>query len=350
MENTTVERSVDIQSDKPWSSWPQPKTVEVALRDLVVENKSGSLVLKSSEIENEIKIADQQALQQLGWNVGFPADFVSKLDSDLAKEVINSRILSAASDAKNRKLNFITEGDEEQELKAITSTRRSAISHRVAAQAFFDAFSEKFEEATVDYTYINGRSTVRLLAGVQSEITSGVGDIISHGAELNHVYGNELELSTYANRLVCLNGAYSPVGKASHRSASEVTIDAQIDWIFNTISEIDKIFEDNINRSREMAATTFTGSWREALRTRMKAMGVPSRFYNEVYEAFEQEPGQTEWHLYNAVTRAATHSEKIDRSNGRRIQSLAGSYVHGFELVTAKVPGIVAKAGGFELV
>ncbi len=64
--------------------------------------------------------------------------------------------------------------------------------------------------------------------------------------------------------------------------------------------------------------------------------------HQAIAAAYDEEPGNTEWHLVNALTRVATHSADVSPNRQRLLQNIAGEFTRDFSLVDARLPNSVA--------
>lgn len=364
MSATIAESLSEIQVDetKPWATWHQPEIVETNLSDLRVELMDG---VKRGEDEDgqpgegrflaffnqgeAIGRASPHALRALSTRVGFPLDFVSKLEPELQAAVINDRIL----DGREQEFALAAELDPVYDGSLLVTNAlpgwRGICGHAQVAQVAHDYLTERLKEVEVkSATCHHGEMVLRLGSKRREKVTARKGDVLSCGVDVYHNYGMDLRVALYAERLVCTNGMTTtshPFDWTNRNGGSE---EAQLRWLRLGLDSAIESYGDLVARAQQMAETRYSGDHEDAIRERARLMGIHRRHWPEIISAFEEEPGDTEWHLLNAFTRFASH--RADFNLGRRLQHTAGEWASGFDMVNARLPRPVAQLVGAHII
>ncbi len=351
---------VPIDESKPWAAWQEPIVVETNLSELRVEmidNMPRAADDEESPGENVnrylafvkdgevIGRASKHALHALSTRVSYPLEFVSKLAPDLQAAVINDRIL----DARSQEFALAAETDPVYEGEVLVTNClpgwRGVCGHAQVAQVAHDYLMERLEGAEVESASCHhGEMVLRLSSPLQQPVTRRKGDVLSCGVDIYHNYGMDLRISLYARRLVCLNGMTRedrPFDWTNRDGGSE---EDQLRWLRNGMDQAIESYGDLVARAHQMAETKYTGDYADAIRERARLMHIPQRHWADIISAFEEEPGDSEWHLLNAFTRFASHRAEYGLS--RRLQRMAGIWVGDFDMVNARLPRPVANLVG----
>ena len=127
------------------------------------------------------------------------------------------------------------------------------------------------------------------------------------------------------------------------------TPEHQLSWLSTAVDGARAAYDQIVERARVMAETNFEGDAHEVLIERARAMGIPRRLHTSIVSAFDVEPGETEWHLLNAITRAATHSDNLTDRQRRTMMTLSGEFTREFDMVNATLPSFVAQRVGAKI-
>lgn len=345
-------------ADVPWRDWQPPVVMRGILQSARVEAEANPNAVTTTETDTmsgparlvlkvdgqRIGTLDTWGSRALGLHVGFPTDFLSKLDPDLQAQVINARIGSAD---QREEFQFMAENDR---LKTITPGWREFMAHSRVADTLYAAMREKYETVEVGEYHLNGQMELLLKTPREDQITPAVGDVLRHGIRITHSYGMKLEVEHYSERLFCANGAFHQIVSASWSSKAMGPAETQVMAIRAGFLDLFNKFDDTVSHSRTMAETVIGGDPRQALNERAHAMRIPRRHWNDIWEAFQVEPGNTEWNMFNALTRFATHAESVDRKTRKQVQRAAGTWADNFDMVTARLPRPIAMRAGAEII
>lgn len=333
---------------QPWNDWKEPQVFQTEIHAVHTGlDSKNNLILSMKNGEGkteEFGKVTPAALKELSTRINFPSEFISKLSPDLQPLVINDRINSA----RKQKFSFVV--DDSNEVIAASPGWRETTTHKEIAQITHDSLlsSEFVDSVEVDLIERNaGSLNLRFLTPIEAQITPAVGDILQMGLNLKHSFGTELELSLYTRRLVCTNGMTNSRMEYSWHSDAAKTKGRQIEWLKEKVHEVIDSYDLTIARAARMANTMITGDASAALYQRAKAMHIPNRLIPQILEAFNQEPGNTEWHLINAITRFATHRAQGDMTE--RLQREAGKMVETYQMATARLPLYMAQLSGVEI-
>ena len=320
----------------PWESWESPETRTYELSTLRVDSSPEGLFVGDMTLS-------AGALAGLGYQAGFPAEFVEKLPTDLAAAVINDRIQRA----KPHDVSFILDG---QRATQITTGNREVIPARRVAELSYDFLQDQFGAANVDFhRYAEGNMLIRFATPIEAPITRTVGDVLRLGVTVEQEYGEPLSVSLHALRLVCLNGMTADRRLFAWKSAEQRTRAAQENWLREALGGVRLAFDRLQGRSRLMAETRFTGDYVVVLGQTARAMRLPARYMNDLIAAYEAEPGDSQWHILNALTRTASHAG-LSPSLASRMMNTAGDWALNFSNVTAVLPRSMALAVGARIV
>jgi hypothetical protein len=335
---------VAIDSTRPWAQWPSFTAHRHSMADVRAVRNEEQLHLWSDSA-GSLGVIGPDGVRAVADLAAFPADFVQKLPMDLRGEVISNRLRQVRVD---REFQIVNEGGQ---IKSITPGIRAMLSHAEVAQTAFNAVADAIEgEPEVKDFHLNGHLDLTIMTPMQDEITPAEGDVLRYGITFKHRYGQEIEASIFAERLVCINGAIGYTETYTWNSKQMVTRDAQLDWITQQTRRVFAATPQMTEHARTMARTQVEGDINSALDARAEAMRIPRRYWNDIHAAFEQEPGQTEWHLVNAVTRFASHTDRLSRSDRRNTIHAAGNWAGNFDIVTARMPRPVAVRSGAQII
>lgn len=177
------------------------------------------------------------------------------------------------------------------------------------------------------------------------QITPKVGDCLSAGSELTYFPARTISSVGLIERLICLNGARVNSGvfswqadsESAHEQRNYIKLQAQAG-----ISHISQF----IVRAKQMAEMKVSDP-HKALAEYARILHVPGEFVPALIENYEQEPEATEWGLYNALTRAATHDSRFSEFS-EKLKLSSGEWAKSFDRVSARVPRPIAAIFGGE--
>lgn len=329
-----------MRDDLPWSNWAAPQFAKGELHSFHVAPDEEQLMLCA---DKPLGVVTPIALEELGRRVTFPCEFVQKLPADIAAQVINARI-EAAGNVEMLAL------FEEERWTNILPAHRGVFTAREAAEVCHNTLAEFYPTITVSFANrINGAAHVRLLTPVAYPVTPAVGDVLQMGIDLRHQYGGLLSVTLYVERLACLNGMTANQQAFSWKKKEESDAVSQRYWLEQGVRLAIGRYTELVERAQRMAATFFEGSPEQALRERAAMLGFPARRLQALLDAFNNEAGNTEWHLLNAFTRLGTHGG-LDADLARQLQNAAGEWTLNFEEVTARLPRPVANRVGARII
>jgi hypothetical protein len=337
---------VEIDPEMPWASWPTPVSVTGDIKSAfaIADGNTVTIALANGEGQEPtlLGIPTSGALKQMGLYAGFPVDFVEKLTADLRAPVISNRLRHA----EYHDFNFIRD-EQNNRLTNLMPSWRQPLPYASAAQFVYNRLCDAHTNVEVDEAECSGGTmSARFTTNLEKPITPKLGDTLKFGIQLNHDYGKTIEINVYAQRLVCLNGMTSSRKqfKWSHRTMG--TPENQLSFLDDGIGQCAAAFNQMVDRSKTMSETTFEGDAHDVLQERAKALGISPRLNHRIFAAFDEEPGDSEWHIVNAFTRVATHDLSINERQRRQLMMVAGEYTRQFEMVDAHLPAFLAQKIG----
>jgi len=339
IEQALTSGHVPVEEEHPWSRWPESRTMPISLNELEVNlNETGGYAVSAGG--RDLGYASHQSLRELGWHTQFPVDFIEKLTPNTAVTVMNDRIQSTPA----RQFTAYVHGDS---FTNLVPGHREVLPYQETAQFFYDGLRDMLElDVTVDVAQCQESGMYcRFVTPIEEPVTPAVGDILNMGVEVRQCYGTSTQVALYTRRLVCLNGMTANASEFSWKFRANSSRQHQLEWAQDSLASAMVAYRRVVDRSRVMANTTFDGDYVSVLREHARAMRLPARFLPQLTEMFEQEPGNTEWHILNAFTRLATHGE-LPRNISRTLGASAGDWAANFEVVTARLPRPVANFVG----
>jgi hypothetical protein len=180
-------------------------------------------------------------------------------------------------------------------------------------------------------------TSLRFFVPLEEPITRSVGDVLRLGFDVWQMYGKPMTVSLHARRLVCLNGMTADRQVFSWRSRDQRDQDSQREWLEEALSRTRDSFSRMVAGARRMAATPLTADPHTLLLSAARAMHLPRRYENDLVEAFAAEPGDTYWHLQNAITRLASH-QGLPANLQASVWESAGSWTRDFRMCRAELP------------
>lgn len=352
------EPSLPIDKKKPWADFPVPQGVLMNIHDAVVtpnmvtvgegdETKQVMSGLRLTAKGEDLGVIDREAARELGRMVGFKVDFVDKLSSapELATQVVNHMI------GEYRPQLMMFAGDAER-VRDVCPGWRATTSHSEVCQKAWNVMDGSYKDVEVRTCQVNRDGSMELILTTdvgKGQVTKAVGDYLKGGIRVTHRYGTDIKVGLFVERLSCLNGMTSCSTSYSWTTRGAGSIEAQLAYLevqaFASMEKLDAL----VANAKKMAATKVSGDPEQAIKERMKQMGVPAKYLESVLDAFKQEPGDTEWHMLNSITRFATHSMGIGRGLREALMEGSGDWVRQFDVVKARMPRSIARRVGAEI-
>ena len=346
----TIERPsvIEIMPEAPWASAPDPISIRTntSLTKVVPDYERNTLrIMKPDNTPGSIIGID--GLRQLGIMTGYKVDFVNKLPLNMRAEVINEVIRQH----REQDIQFI---GEDETITQTVPQYREVCKHSEVAQIAFNTMqgicTKTGSSASVkNYSSTAGSMKLHVVSSIQEKITAHRGDILNFGVVIEHKYGSHLGVSLGIERLICENGM-TVVNKGYSWSSKAGEVSDQLDYVVIGINECITQFAVTASRARTMAETMIQGDPREALIARARNMRLDSAYFPDLVNAWEQEPGNSEWHMVNAFTRLATHNKSVEDKTRRNIQAASGAWTHEFNVVNARLPRQIAERVGAQII
>lgn len=174
----------------------------------------------------------------------------------------------------------------------------------------------------------------------QVPVTRKVGDSISAGTILTYSPAHQILFTGYIERLICLNGARTNENIFSWQADADIAQE-QIHFIKeNFLRAISHLSRFSV-KAKQMAGLKISEP-AKVLELYAKNMKIPMELLPALLENFEEEPEYTEWGIFNAVTRAATHDARFSGIS-EKLQLSAGEWVKNYDRVNANVPREIAR-------
>ena len=335
---------LEIDRTMPWSNWTAPTLHESNLTKLVVapneENTGLDLLIRDERIGR----VDSGTMRELGTKAGFPVRFIEKLDLGLQADVIQAMLDKTDPAA----LTFVVEEDH---LVSMVPGWRQVCSHAEIAQSSYNLLRDVYDNIDIKYSRQRaGLMETRFLLPTEQPITKTVGDVLRMGIDVRHKYGTDISAQLFIERLICLNGATTAEYAFAWTQRTLGDAKHQLTWLRSGIQGALSAYDNFVERARLMAQTEVTGDLTDQLIRRARAMRIPRQYERQLIDAFNQESGNTEWHMLNALTRFASHNEGLDNSMRNRIQRAAGDWTREYDIVTARLPRPIANSVGAEII
>ena len=350
---------LEIQANAPWSEFPKPEGVLMNIRDAVaVPNMIDSPTsdepdrkimsgLRLTAKDEDLGIFDKEALRELGRMVGFKVDFVDKLSGDpfLASGIVNHMI------GQYRPQLMMFAGDGER-VRDVCPGWRETTSHAEVCQQVWNTMTSMNDTAVLKTCRIASDGHLEMIVTVDlgnGQVTPKAGDYLKAGVRVTHRYGTEINVGLYVERLICENGLTSSTTNYSWTARGAGTSQSQLDHLVAQIGVCMGKFEALTENAKKMAEAKVAGDVEQILKERMRQMAIPARYYKEVLEMFQMEPGDTEWDMLNAITRFATHYGGLSRNLREALMEGSGLWVRDFDIVSARLPRSIASRVGAEI-
>lgn len=354
-EQLTEQEEIALRKSQaqPWDAWEEPQVTAADLALLRIQAEGDQLY---AEIAGQrLGLATSTFLDGLGEETTYPDTFVGKLSPRLQAQVINERI----DKTPPRLYSLVTEGEK---VVRIFPGNREVIPPALVADRVYDRLTQRYGELTVEEAVgAAGEFYLRFLTPYQEGIPGALldvrpdhpylnrEDVLALGVQVRHEYREGLEVSLFVKRLVCLNGLTADRHAYSWRVKEDRGVNAQLHWLDDNLEALPKAFNQIMERATAMTQAKIEGHPRTALQQVAKAMKLPNRLVPGLFAAFDQEPGDNQWALLNAITRTATHG-KLDDGTRRDLWNTAGDWISDFDEVRAVLPRAIARNVGARII
>lgn len=351
-------------ADLPWNAWEPLTVVPADLALLRMETLDGELV--ATLPDQPARRVSPSFFDGLGGETTFPPQFVAKLSPRLQAEIINERMDATPP----REMSIVLNRD--------TCVRflpgdRAVIPPRLIADRLYDRLSDLYGGVKIDEATANdGEHWLRFTTPFARTLTGEVvdlaeeterfrrdnpgqhewvkpgDDILSLGLQVRHEFRDGLSVDLHVKRLLCFNSATTNLRSYSWRIKEDRSEAAQLAWLDDVVASLPDAFNGFLDHARMMAEEKFDGHPRTALQATAKAMKLPKRLLPGLFAAFDQEPGDNHWALFNAVTRAATHGN-LSPGVRRDLWNAAGQWCEEFDMVNCRLPKPMAQRFGAQI-
>lgn len=324
-----------LTEHRPWHDWQEPTVLHQSLHMLRLDVATSPVeekpFLNIVGPDGPLGRCTHGLLTGLAEFTTFPSEFVEKLSPRLACAVVNERIGAART---METAIIVVDG----EAKRLTEGSRGIVPAGMLAEFVDDWSREQFGASQIEQADYDGqRLRLWINLPVEEPVTRRVGDVLRAGFVVEQDYGEPISVSLGTTRLICLNGMTANRALYSWRCRDSRDIDSQLAWVAGALDGCFHSFLPLVERAKRMAEARFFGDYHAVLRNSARAMRLPNRYIPDLIAAFEEEPGDTHWHLSNAFTRLATHGSMPSR-NRYAMMDAAGDWVNRFQLCTAELP------------
>ena len=177
----------------------------------------------------------------------------------------------------------------------------------------------------------------------QRPVSSEVGDILRSGFKIRSIATMLTSVLLEILRLKCLNGMTA--NEVPYNWQDSGTAESQLAFIQRSIPKAIGSLMGIVAKAQQMRAEPISADPLSIIKAHAKAMGLPIEVVPYILEAFNKEPEQSIYGVWNAFTRASTHDPRL--VNFRRETSLsAGEFIRNFDMVEARLPKSVALSVG----
>lgn len=345
------ESIVPIEDEMPWSNFSRPTGVLMNIQDAVVAPQliDGKMVgLRLTAQGEDYGLLNREASRSLGRMIGYKVDFIDKISGnpELALGVVNHMI----QDYRPQVMMFA--GDN-LEIRDVCPGWRDVASHAEICQSVYNTMKSRYQDVHIEKCEISKNGDLEFIVTVDTpngQVTPQEGDYLQGGVRVTHRYGTEVKVGLFVKRLVCTNGLTASTTSYGWTSRGAGSIQSQIAYIeMQTIESLGR-FESLVENARKMSTTIVEGDINQVIKERLKQMGVPMNNLSGIIEAYTQEPGNTEWHILNAITRFATHTMGLGRNMREVLMEGSGDWVHQFDVVKARIPRNIANRIGAQII
>lgn len=339
---------IDITPGNAWSNIEEPKIYACDLHGITVEPGLTTDLEICGRDGKAFKIS-RAGLNNLGKQIGFRSSFIEKLSRPTQSIVINEIIKSS----RNQEFSFLVDG--RNEIYNLTQGWRDYCLHKEICEVGYQSVHELISTIVdgpinCSVTNYNGMLDFKIITPLQEEITANKGDALSAGLNIKHNHSKNITVGLYVDRLVCENGMVVGKNEFSWASKSNSTVKDQLLFVVEAARDSLKMFDKTINSSRQMAEAFVHGDIHNTIMQRLKQMRIPKNHIDGIMESFAYDPGNSEWHILNAITHYATHSLTDDPDFAYRLMNCAGNWAHDFDIVTARMPRPIANSVGAEII
>lgn len=350
---TPSERARQERPDAlPWDAWEPLEVVPADLALLKMEELDGELLATFPD-DTRFR-AGSSFLEGLGDEAVFPNTFVEKLSPALQAAVINERLAATPP----RAVSLVTHGD--RALRFLPGDR-AVLTAPAIADRIYDRLTDLYGGAEIDEAIANnGEHWLRFttpytktLDGTRVEIDRNrhervPEDVLALGVQVRHEFREGLSVELHVKRLLCYNSATSSRRAYSWRVKEDRSEAAQLYWLDDVLAALPDEFDRFLAGGRMMREEKLEGHPRTALQATAKAMRLPKKLLPGLFAAFDQEPGDTHWHLWNAITRMVSHGD-LAPGLRRDLWGIAGQWCENFDLVNARLPRALALSTGAQI-
>jgi hypothetical protein len=337
----------------PWNDWEALEVQPVDLALLRLRCLDNQLVLELPGAA-PYRVAPS-FLEGLGGETTFPPEFVGKLSPGLQAQILNERL----DQTPPRMMSVVMSGE--------TCVRflpgdRAVLAAPAVADRIYDRLLARYGGVEIDEAKAyNGEHWLRLTTPFKKTLTGEVvtvergrhemlkDDVLALGVQVRHEFREGLQVELHVKRLLC----YSSVTMAAYRYSWRLKEDrgeaAQLAWLDDVLEQLPDEFDRFLAGGRLMQAEKFEGHPRTALQAAAKAMKLPKRLLPGLFAAFDQEPGDNHYMVFNAITRMATHGDNLSLALRRELSRTAGEWATSFEMVNCRLPRPLAAAAGAQI-
>jgi hypothetical protein len=273
--------------------------------------------------------------------LGVPMSYIESCkDSKLVESIIQER----ASTISNDRLCIVSTGDRVHDL---TVRKRELIQpvdlySEVAGQmdtlGWFPAPPRiEFDDRSLELNLVAHCNEI-----FERPVTPKQGDILRSGFRVRLLPGRLVSVLLEIIRLICLNGMTANEKPYSWKDTG--TAESQLLFVSRTIPKAVGSLMGVVAKAELMSKEEVKDPL-SIIRSHAKAMGLPEELVPFIMQAFEQEPENTLYGVWNSFTRAATHDERV-RSHSREIAFSSGEFITNFDMVNARLPKQVALSIG----
>lgn len=330
---------LDIEND-----WPVTSTAIMKTNELVITgDNDGYMCIENNRIS-------PSCMMDISKMIGYPHTFVMSMPMNIRLQIIAECIERFRND-RDRQVQFVARG---KRIVSFCNGRRPILNDiDILAQCFeflYDAFGDRIK---IDHIDIGDELLVRFVTPFAGRVTPAEGDVLQAYVEVRYSFSGGLSVSLFVKRLICTNGMTANEKLFSWRSG-DISQSEQLEWLAVTCGEVLGTFPDLIERAKIMSSTLVRQGadvdvMRTALMARLTAMEIPRKYHETVYNNWLEEPGNTEWDMLNAVTRAGTHSPDIPDNVKSTLCRSGGQWVASFNFTNARLSLPLAKSIGAEI-
>lgn len=337
---------VPIDVSMPWAKDGIPMSVGCDLSMLRMNAGEEKLVVKIPGITSDEFTFSEEGLRLLGHATGYKVDFIKKMPLNLQADIINHCCMQHRNQ-------IVQLSGYNNIIDQLSPGWRHLCSHAEVAQLAYNTLTSKLKEVKIESYVVNeGLMILKLSTNRKEKVTAKRGDVLIQGLKVVHRPGINIEVAQFIKRLECENGMTSECQQFPWINQKCGSLQDQLDFLVKGIYNSLDGFKQVVEKAKEMAATPIHGEPREALLVRAKSMKIPIKYTQHLVDAYDAEPGATEWDMLNALTRFGTHSRApgVTAEFREAIQTSAGSWTASFDLVNARMPRSIAEFVGADII